>query len=226
MSGSSGKKIIAACLLAGAFGAVMSATHEAPVRVSGKPFMLFVTPLLPPEGRQRSEAFSTACYKEIKAVFDSTSFQAILLPDAWKVDKMSNQKKDIILTTDSLDCYREGPEFDTLVVWMRYRVGLLYGRADVPYPKGREADLPPLIASKVLQSIRNEFTGVVELEGGPAGMTITLTDGVTVAAPCRMMFPPGDYYIISQYPDFQTRTDTLLVFQGRLTKKRILLLPR
>jgi|GEM_PF-2795058 len=216
---------VAAAVLAAGFAAAASQQSIAGQRVADKPFMLFVTPLLPPEGPERSEAFSSACYKALRELFDSTSFQVIIVPTAARADSMSNQKKDIILTTDTLDCYLEGPAFDTLVIWMRYHVGLLHSRIDVPYPKGREATLPPIIARKVYRTVREEFTGVVELEGGPPGMTVTLTEGVVVRPPRTMLFPPGDYYITSQYPNFKKRVDTLVVFQGRVTKKRILLLP-
>ncbi|MBD3391077.1 MAG: PEGA domain-containing protein [Chitinivibrionales bacterium] len=194
-------------------------------RVSNKPFMLFVPPLLPPEGADRAGAFSNAIFNELRDFFDTTSFQAILVQDLSMVESMSNQKKDIVLRTDTTDCYLTGQIFDTLVVWLRYRVGLNLCRVDIPYPKGRQAGLPPLVATKVYTAIRNEFTGIVDLTGGPPGMTVTLVPGATVAPPRTMLLPPGEYFITSQYPGFQTRRDTLTVFQGRTTKKRILMLP-
>ena len=75
-------KAIARCVL---FAAAVSAVHAqlAPppseMTVANKPFMLFVTPLLPPEGAERSGAFSAACFKHLKQYFDSTSFQPILV---------------------------------------------------------------------------------------------------------------------------------------------------
>jgi hypothetical protein len=91
--------------------------------------------------------------------------------------------------------------------------------------RGQTAGLPKMVADKTLKTVRNEFTGIVELEGGPQGMTIGLLEGVTVQPPITMLFPPGDHYITSYFPGFITRRDTLVVFQGKRTKKRILLLP-
>jgi hypothetical protein len=193
--------------------------------VSNKPFMLFVTPLYPPEGKQRAEAFSSAMFKDLKQFFDTTSFQAILVESFEKMHSLSNQKKDIFVTSDTNDCYLSGPNYDTLVVWIRYKVGLYHARVDVPYPKGHEAELPPMLARAVYRTIRNEFSGIVELQGGPPGMTITLVEGATVMPPRSMLLPPGDYFITSRYPGFVTRLDTLVVFQGRTTHKRILMLP-
>ena len=187
--------------------------------------MLFVTPLLPPEGGERAEAFSNACFKELKQFFDTTSFRAIRVTSLEQAISMSNLKKDIICVTDTHDCYLEGPEYDTLVVWLRYKVGLLHSRVDVPYPKGREAILPGEIGQRIYRTIRNEFTGVAELYGGPEGMTIMLVEGVYIKPPRIMLLPPGEYYITSSYPKFQPRLDTLVIFQGRTTRKRILLLP-
>jgi hypothetical protein len=217
--------LIAAVLAAAIVLRPAWAVDTAPVPISNKPFMLFVTPLRPPEGAERAEAFSAAMFKELRQFFDTTSFQPILVETVGMVERMSNQKKDIILTTDTTDCYLRGTEHDTLVIWIRYKVGLLLSRVDVAYPKGRQVELPPLLAREAYWAIRDEFTGVVELEGGPPGMMITLVEGATVKPPRTMLFPPGDHYITSRFPGFKTRVDTLVVFQGRTTRKRILMLP-
>jgi hypothetical protein len=201
------------------------ALDEAVGSLSNKPFMLFVTPLRPPEGPERTEAFSSAIFKALRQFFDTTSFQPILVRSLEEVEKMSNQKKDILLTTDTTDYYLPGAVNDTFVIWVRYKVGLLLSRVDVAYPKGREAELPPQLARKAYRAIRGEFTGLIELEGGPPGMVITLVEGATVQPPRTMLFPPGDYYITSRFPGFKTRLDSLVVFQGKTTRKRILMLP-
>ena len=56
-------------------------------------------------------------------------------------------------------------------------------------------------------------------------MTMTLAEGAVIVPPRSLILPAGDYAITSQYPDFISRTDTLLVFQGRSVKRRVLLLP-
>jgi hypothetical protein len=226
MPGLDKKIFITAVIIFAGFSVSAFGQYTQAVRVSDKPFMIFVTPILPPPGTMmQPDAFNAECFRQIKELFDSTSFQAVHVASLAKADLMSNQKKDILITTDSLDRFTYGNGTVTMALWMRYRIGLLHSRVDVTCYRGQENDLPQSIAKGIYKAIKNEFTGVLELEGGPPGMTATLVEGVTVTVPRSMLFPPGDYYVTSRYPYFQTRTDTIEIFQGRTTKKRILLLP-
>jgi hypothetical protein len=217
-------------LLIALLGAISaSADTRRPVGGHGfpkRPFMLFVTPLRPPVGWHRSAGFSRAVFRELKRHFDHTTYQVILVESVTEAERMSNSKRDIILFTDSTDYLAPGPgPHDTLLVWSRYRTGFLFSRIDIPVMRGAPDERMQVVGERIVEIIRDEFLGEVMLEGGPPGMVMTIMGRVRVQPPCQILMPAGQYKMISYYPEFASRHDTLSIMPGRENYRRILLLP-
>ena len=99
------------------------AQYEAAGSTANKPWMFFISSIWPPRGPEYSQAFSKACYLKLKRYLDTTSYQTILLRTDQTAEKLSNRKKDLILYTDNSDFLVKGSTYDTLILWLRYRVG-------------------------------------------------------------------------------------------------------
>lgn len=195
-------------------------------RTYRRPFMFFVTPLLPPGGPLRSAAFTQACYEQLRGSLDTTSFQVIIAGRKSKVLAVSNQKRDLILSSDPADYYFKGDEYDTLGMWLKYRVGFKIEPVNIPFPADDQANLPVLVAEAVLQVARTEFLSTVTLEGRPPGMVMRFDrQRFDIIPPRTFLLPVGDYFITSDYPQFARRRDTIHVEVGKVLKKQILLLP-
>lgn len=214
---------IATPLIAGCLALAALAGHVNAVDTT--PFMLFITPLLPPQGQELSAGFSNACFKTLKKNFAGTSIQVILVTSKDMVDRMSNQKRDIVLSSDPHDYYAKGSTFDTLTIWARYCVGLLHAEIEIPFAKTREVVLPDLVAEHVTRVLKKEMLAEATFEGGPQGMTMTLVEGATIRPPRTMLLPAGEYFVTSEHVGFKTRIDTIKVYPGRRMHKRVLLLP-
>ena len=190
-----------------------------------KPWMLFVTQILPPRGAEYAPAFSRVCFERLKKFFGSTSYQLILLRPDQTPEKLSNRKKDLIIYSDNSDYFVRGTDYDTLILWVRYRVGFNHSRVAIPYKRGASGPLPELVAQYIFTTITSEFLSELSLQGGPPGFSIALSEGITVYPPCTFYIPPGMYGITASYPHFKTRTDSLEIFPGKMYTKRMLLLP-
>jgi hypothetical protein len=193
---------------------------------NAKPWMLFVTQLIPPRGPQFAKAFTSACFEPLKTSFDTTSYQVVLLQPGQTIQNLSNNKKDLILSSDSLDFWVQGKTYDTLVFWLCYRVGFNHSRITIPYQRGLSNVLPELAAQAVISTATTEFLCSLMLRGGPPGISISFTEDITAFPPCYFYLPPGDYEFKSTFPGFKTRIDSMEFLPGKTYSKRILLLPQ
>lgn len=101
-----------------------------------KPWMLFITHIIPPRGPVLAQQFSRSCFEKMTQLFDTTSYQIILLQPGQDLDNISNRKKDLILSSDNADFWTKGAAIDTLIVWLRFKVGFHHSRIAVPYTRG------------------------------------------------------------------------------------------
>lgn len=192
---------------------------------SNKPWMLFTTQIFPPRGPDMALQFTKVCYQKLLQYFDSTSFQVIQLQPGQKIDNISNRKKDLILSSDPSDYFVKGTTTDTLVVWLRYKVGFTHSRITIPYKRGKSGPLPDILAQEVFRTVTSEFLGTLSLQAGPQGVAINIAEDIIAYAPCTFFIPPGTYIMQSTFPNFQNRLDTLEILPGKQYSKRILLLP-
>jgi hypothetical protein len=190
-----------------------------------KPWMLLISPIYPPAGSSYSAAFSSACVERLRLLFDTTSYQTILLKPNQTPETLSNNKKDIVIASDPADFCVKGDTNDTLIVWVRYRTGFNHSRLTIPYNNENRKKLPEMVSKQILITVMEEFLGKLILQGGPSGMEIKINDQISAIPPCEFYCPPGNYQLHSSFPGFQNRTDTLDIFPGKQYSKRILLLP-
>lgn len=190
-----------------------------------KPWMFFITDIVPPRGPAMAPQFSEICFRKLSDLFDSTSYQTILLRADQKIDKLSNRNKDLILSSDTAEYCSKGLSADTLIVWLRYKVGFRHSRIAVPYIRGKSASLPELLAYHVFNTAVSEFLSTISLQAGPPGVTVNITEDIFAKPPCTFFIPPGTYILNSIFPQFQKRLDTLEAIPGKQYAKRILLLP-
>ncbi len=190
-----------------------------------KPWMFFITNIIPPRGPAMAPQFSEVCFQKLSELFDSTSYQTILLRADQKIDKLSNRNKDLILSSDTAEYCSKGLSADTLIVWLRYKVGFRHSRIAVPYERGKTVSLPELLAYHVFDTAKSEFLSTLSLQAGPPGVTVNITEDIFAKPPCTFFIPPGTYIMNSIFPQFQKRLDTLEVIAGKQYVKRILLLP-
>jgi hypothetical protein len=190
------------------------------------PFMLFVTTLRPPRGQRLSTPFSRAVFEALQRDFDTTTYQTIYVKTMERAEAMSNHKKDLIVFTDTTDWHERSAARAVLVVWIKYRTGFLLGRTEIAYTPQQLKSLPAMTAATVSEKIRNEFLGTADLRGGPPGMTMTLVERLRINPPRLLYLPAGRHELVSRYPGFATRVDTIDVLPGKTTRKRVLLLPK
>lgn len=190
-----------------------------------KPWMLFITQIIPPRGPSIAPQFSEICFQKLSELFDTTSFQIILLKEGQQIENLSNRKKDLILSSDPSEYSSKGVSADTLIVWLRYKIGFHHCRIAVPYSKGKSNTLPDLLASHVFASAKSEFLSTLSLQAGPPGVGVNIFEDIVAYPPCTFLIPPGTYILSSIFPNFQKRLDTLEITPGKQYNKRILLLP-
>ncbi len=148
-----------------------------------------------------------------------------MVMDTGQALSMSNHKRDIIISSDPTDFFHKGSQMDTAVVWATFRTGFSVGRIAVPYDPSQHTALPLLIAQKVNDFLRTEFLGEVYFEGGPKGLAIEVANNSKLHPPKLVLLPAGTHFISSSFPGFEDRSDTLIVRQGELVRKRIFLMP-
>lgn len=196
-----------------------------PPGVYGKPWTLFITPLVPPEGKKYSEAFTDACFSFCNQYFDSTTIEPLQLGANQRPEELSRSKSDMVVSCVAGKTLLRGPTCDTLVVWMRQIAGPVNARILVPFAKTDVANIAEYTAQKIFATATEQFLGSVRLKGGPPGLAIQIADGLKVYPPCSMVVPAGTFLVHSTYPQMQPRLDTLTVWQGQTLSKRILMLP-
>lgn len=190
-----------------------------------KPWMLFVTNLIPPGGPKHSVPFTSACFEQIKTAFDTTSYQAILISTGQSPEKLSNNNKDLIITSEPKEYCIKGKTTDTLIFWIRYKVGFVHSKVFVPYNRGQGNAIPSLVAQQAHSTILSDFLCSISLKGGPPQMSIKIAEDIVAYPPCFFYLPPGNYSFESSFPGFATRIDSVSLLPGRSYSKRILLLP-
>ncbi len=190
-----------------------------------KPFMLFVTHLTPPPNTFSKPVFTERVTKELRAHFDTTSYQVIMVDDTAMASSMSNHKRDIILNSDPTDLFYKGSDRDTLVIWANFKTGFTLGRIAVEYNPQDTGSLPLLAARHINEYLRSEFLGEVYFEGGPKGFSVEVIGNHKLHPPRMILLPAGSFFIKSSYPGFPDRKDTINVLRGDFIRKRILMLP-
>jgi hypothetical protein len=192
-----------------------------------RPFMLFVKDIIPPPGISNTEDFNNRCFLSIKNYFDSTTYQAIRVGETTNIEVMSNNKRDLILFSDPYDYHLSGRRnMDTLVVWMRFKVGFTHARISIPYNRHNTNNIPEWIARKALASAKSDFLSTLKIVGGPKGMTVWVDDLFKVVVPTEVCLPSGSYNLYGQHPACKNRKVAFNFPPGKYITKRILLLPK
>jgi hypothetical protein len=186
---------------------------------------LIITPLKTPKAWHYPTTLTQECFEKLQMRFDGTTYSVSMLPNRRNLDQISTKKRDIILEPDTTSQTRKYRIEDTLVLWLRYKTGFTYSKIIVPVNRRNISTLPDTIANAVYSTITTEFTGTLLIESGPPGCTVAFSDELTIRPPATLLLPAGSYGIVTTYPRFKSRIDSIYINPGEKVKKRILLLP-
>ena len=186
---------------------------------------LYLPALKTPTGWSSSISFSRACYESLKNRFDRTSYQVVAMEGSKIPDSSYGKKRDLIIELENQPHSSKTKINDTLIFWLKFRTGFKYSRIVVLSKKGQLSTLPDSVADAIYQTAHSEFLGELNLQGGPSGCTMTIPDVLKTSSPCKIQLPTGAYKIVTTYPNFTTRRDSVIIDPGKVLEKRILLLP-
>lgn len=183
-------------------------------------------PLLKNPARWNSSiSFSKACYQSLKKRFDGTSYQVIGLESSKIAESSSGKKRDLIIELETQPNSSRVRSSDSLILWLKFRTGFKYSRIVFLTKKELLNTLPDSVASAIYLTACSDFFGELNLQGGPGGCTMTIPEIVTTSPPCKVQLPAGVYEVVTTYPNFTTRRDSVSINPGEVLQKRILLLP-
>lgn len=186
---------------------------------------LYLPILKNPARWNSSIPFSKACYQSLKDRFDGTSYQVVALENSKLSDSTYGKKRDLVIELETQPNSSRARSSDSLVLWLKFRTGFKYSRIVILTKKELLNTLPDSIASAIYLTARSEFFGELNLQGGPGGCTITIPEILTTSPPCKVQLPAGVYEVVTTYPNFTTRRDSVSINPGEVLQKRILLLP-
>jgi hypothetical protein len=170
-------------------------------------------------------SFSAACYQSLKNRFDGTSYQVVALENSKFPDSISGKKRDLVIELEPQGTTSRARSSDSLVFWLKFRTCFKYSRIVILTKKELLSTLADSVASAIYLAARTEFFGELNLQGGPGGCTITIPEVLTTSPPCKVQLPYGVYEVVTEYPNFTTRRDSVSIDPGAVVKKRVLLLP-
>jgi hypothetical protein len=170
-------------------------------------------------------SFSAACYQSLKNRFDGTSYKVVALESSKFSDTISGKKRDLVIELETLCTTSKARSSDSLVLWLKFRTGFKYSRVVILTKKELLSTIPDSVANAIYLMARTEFFGELNLEGGPGGCTMTIPEILTTSPPFKVQLPAGVYEVVTEYPNFATRRDSVSIDPGEVLHKRVLLLP-
>lgn len=187
-------------------------------------WQLIVLPIQTPP-KWNGGPFHESCYQSIKRQFDGTLYEVVKLGDMRLYDSSSGKKRDLIIEPEKQTMWQMSRQPDTLAFWLKFRTGFKYSRITIVLKKEQYSTLCDSVAMAVYRTAQSEFLGELELQGGPIGCTMSISELFNVAPPCKIRIPVGIYEIKTTFPGFISRSDSVSVGGGESVKKRVLLLP-
>jgi hypothetical protein len=140
-------------------------------------------------------------------------------------DSSSGKKRDLIIEPEKQSVLQTGRQTDTLAFWLKFRTGFKYSRITIVLKKEQYTTLCDSVAMAVYRTAQSEFLGELDLQGGPIGCTMSISEFFNVSPPCKLRIPVGTYEIKTTFPGFISRNDSVSVNGGESVMKRVLLLP-
>lgn len=188
-------------------------------------WQLIVPPLPAPQKWLQSSPFHESCYQSLKRQFEGTLYEVVKLNDISQYDSSNGKKRDLIIEPEKPASLHKNMQTDTLAFWLKFRTGFKYSRITIVLKKEHYTTLCDSVAMAVYRTAQSEFLGELDLQGGPIGCTMSISNNFTVSPPCRILIPVGTYDIKTTFPGFNSRSDSVSVNGGESVKKRVLLLP-
>jgi hypothetical protein len=187
-------------------------------------WQLIVLPIQPPP-KWTGSSFHESCYQSIKRQFDGTLYEVVKLSDIRLYDSSGGKKRDLIIEPEKQSTLLKSRQTDTLAFWLKFRTGFKYSRITIVPGKDQYTTLSDSIAMAIYRTAQAEFLGELDLQGGPIGCTMSISEFFNVSPPCKIRIPVGIYEIKTTFPGFISRSDSVSVNAGESVKKRVLLLP-
>jgi hypothetical protein len=195
---------------------------QPPLNVNWK---LYVPALKTPPRWSSPTPFSKACLQSLQNRFCGTSYQVVAVEGNKLSDSSSGKKRDLFVEVETSPNSLKAKTNDTLILWLKFRTGLKYSRMTILPKKDQLNTLPDSIADIIYQTVQMDFFGELNLQGGPGGCTMTIPELLTTTPPCKVQLPAGVYEVVTTYPNFITRRDSVTINPGEVLQKRVLLLP-
>lgn len=190
-----------------------------------KNWQLILPALKVPPKWNSTVSFQDACYQSLNQQFDGTLYEVVKVTDLKFYDSTAGKKRDLIIEPETPVNTGKNKSGDTLAFWLKFRTGFKYSRIAIPLKREMYTTLTDSIAYAVYKTAQSEFLGELQLQGGPAGCTMSISNVFDITPPCKLRLPVGVYNIVTHYPNFTTRNDSVSVYAGESIIKRILLLP-
>jgi hypothetical protein len=187
-------------------------------------WQLIVLPIQTPP-KWTGGSFHESCFESIKRQFDGTLYEAVRLTDMRLYDSSSGKKRDLIIEPEKQTALQKSKPTDTLAFWLKFRTGFKYSRITIVLKKEQYNTLCDSVAMAVYRTAQSEFLGELDLQGGPIGCTMSISQLFDVSPPCKIRIPVGVYEIKTTFPGFISQNDSVSVNGGESVKKRVLLLP-
>jgi hypothetical protein len=187
-------------------------------------WQLIVLPIQTPP-KWTGSSFHESCYQSIKRQFDGTLYEVVKLSDMRLYDSSSGKKRDLIIEPEKQTALQKSKQTDTLAFWLKFRTGFKYSRITIVLKKEQYTTLCDSVAMAIYRTAQSEFLGELDLQGGPIGCTMSISELFNVSPPCKLRIPVGIYEIKTTFPGFISRSDSVSVNGGESVKKRVLLLP-
>ena len=185
---------------------------------------LIVLPIQPP-AKWSGSSFHECCYQSIRRQFDGTLYDVVKLSNIRQYDSLNGKKRDLIIEPEKQTALQKKKQSDTLAFWLKFRTGFKYSRITILLKNENYATICDSVAMAVYRTAQSEFLGELNLQGGPIGCTMSISELFDVSPPCRIRIPVGIYELKTTFPGFISRRDSVSVNGGESVKKRVLLLP-